>query len=159
MNTTLRFARLGLSFPSECVRCGDKHSEATTLLSLRRTRWLRSKPRIEVPICRRCWTRRKIVSGISGVVLIGIGILAVPQFSHYRPAFLQQVHVPGWMVRCIAPILAGLEFFLTFFSDPLVSLRAQIADFSDDWIDLTSDDAAYLARIQSASAQPFAFSR
>lgn len=160
-----RFDRSKLNFPAECARCGCPRATRSTRLILPYQAWWRSNPAIKVPVCTRCFLSLGTQAWVSLILALGISLVAafyLPKLGiqfliHTQRALFHSVSV--WVdSRWTAEVAVLGSVVLVFLF--LASLRQRflrgmlslkVEDYRDDWVELSSDNALYFAKLAKNS--------
>ncbi len=153
-----RFERYGLAFPTTSVRCGVENTTRQVQLVLPYRAWWRANPVIKSPVCTRCFVVLWAEDWITLILMLAASLATTRYLSPWLVALMIRTYrsllkaVPDWFASqwfataVVCTVLISASWLFGHFRDRFLRrqhLKVRITDYSNDWVEIESDDDMY----------------
>lgn len=161
-----RFERNGLIFTSTCVRCGVANQTQQVQLVLPYRAWWRANPVIKSPACTRCLVILSAEDWITLVFMLAASLATTRYLPPRLVVLMMRIHrslympVPAWLVSqwfaigVVFTVLISASWLFGHYRDSFLRrqhLKVRIIDYTNDWVEIESDDDSYFADLARRS--------
>ena len=155
-----RFDRYSLVFSLTCVRCGVENPTRQVQLVLPYRAWWRANPVIKSPACTRCFVVLRAEDWITLILMLAASLATTRYLSPWLLVLVIRTHrslfnaVPDWVASqwfvtaVVCTVLISASWLFGHYRDRFLRrqhLKVRITDYSNDWVEMESDDHSYSA--------------